>query len=84
LTALSSFSDGFERSYRGAIQSKQDKNEASVGAGSHRFRGGRRLLPARRSRRREGKFRQGDPLQREDRFVQVRGPEPRETAPSRL
>jgi len=69
LTTFSLFSHGFKRSHRGAIQSKQDKNEAAVGAGSHRFGGGRRVAPARGSRRREGKFRQGDPLQREDRFV---------------
>ena len=77
-------SNEFERSQRAAISSQQDSLEASNGAGSHRFGGGRRVVPARGPRRREGKFRQRNPLQREDRIAQVRGPEPRQTTPSRL
>ncbi|KOM41290.1 hypothetical protein LR48_Vigan04g148800 [Vigna angularis] len=72
ISSIGSFSGGeglpnvftmvVQRSHYDAIESKQDKNEASVCAESHRFRGGRRVAPARRSCCREGKFRQGDPL----------------------
>lgn len=70
--------DELEGRERGAIEGEQNKDEAAVGAGGHGVGGGRHVVPARGSRRREGNPRQqGDPLQRQDRFPQVRGTQSR-------